>query len=548
MLTLLAIGPRVLYVHAQDGRTCATADRMNLTQSPRFTESFASPTDKIGYLKAIKKLKPGEVRKAASELQLLHSATARNALGIILEAQCDDVGALKAFQQALELEPNFAEAAYNAATLLARKGRYSAAILQIQSVLRGGQTGDDAACALRELLAETKSNIGQDESAAEILNAFSVECPDSPQVHFSLGLADVRLGRLPDAVIQFQEELRLKPNEANGLLNLAKALLDLRNYSESVPYLEQYIPLRPNDAQGYYALGYALQAMDRSKEAVEKLSLAARLSPKDYNVRFYLGMVLWESGRPEAALPEFEAAERLKPEETQVHFELARLLVKLNMKRRAVEESAWAQRASARGMQNYQVRADACIVEGNLLRERGELDAAAEQFRQASTLDSKNAAARYQLGLVLAELNEPQSARQEFKEAITLNAKFAFAYNALGMSYKKEGKYSEAAEAFEGAIRINPQFAEAKNNLGTLYATQGENNKALILFREATEDSPGYAVAYLNWGLLLGNEGDLRGAKKMFEKALQLSPELTEAQRDLHIANEALNVQVNARR
>ena len=523
-------------------------DRDKVVQELRSLDSLSRSTERISYEKAILDFKAGKPSQAARELEPLHSAVSRNALGVILEAKGDKEGALAAFQDALELRPDFAEASYNGAQLLIREGRYTAAISQIQSVLARHQIGDRSAYGMRTLLAEAYSHLGQDERAAEILNALSVECPDSTQVHFSLGLADMRLGRLPEAVIQFQQELRLKPNEANGLLNLAKVLVDLRNYSEAVPYLERYIPLRPNDAQGYYALGYALQAMDRSKEAVEKLSHAARLSPKDYNVRFYLGMALWESGRPEAALPEFEAAERLKPEETQVHFELARVLVKLNMKQRAVEESAWAQRASARAMQNYQVRADACIVEGNLLRERGELDAAAEQFRQASTLDPKNAAARYQLGLVLAELNGPKSARQEFKEAITLDAKFAFAYNALGMSYKKEGKYSEAAEAFEGAIRINPQFAEAKNNLGTLYATQGENNKAAILFKEATEDSPGYAVAYLNWGLLLGNEGDLRGAKKMFEKALQLSPELPEAQRDLQVANEALDVQVNARR
>jgi tetratricopeptide (TPR) repeat protein len=284
----------------RDDRLRTIENREKVVQELRSLDSLSRSPDRISCQKAILDFKAGKLSQAARELEPIHSAIARNALGVVLEAKGDNRGALAAFQEALQLEPEFTKASHNAAHLLILEGRYIAAISQIQSVLTRVETGDKVAYALRGLLAEAYSHLGQDEHAAEILNALSVEGPDSAQVRFSLGLADARLGRLPEAVKQFQEELRLKPNEADGLINLAKALLELRNYSESVTYLEEYIHLRPNDAQGYYALGYALQAMDRSKEAVEKLSHAARLSPKDYDIRFYLGKALWRSGRPEA--------------------------------------------------------------------------------------------------------------------------------------------------------------------------------------------------------------------------------------------------------
>lgn len=424
------------------------------------------------------------------------------------------------------------------AKALIQEGRPRAAIYILQSALQRTRDQEKETFSLRLLLAKADLYTGDNDDAAKILNALIAEKPGSVEAHLDLALAYARLKSFPTAVKQFREVLRLQPQNAAGLLGLSKALLNLKKSSEAAPYLNKYLQLRPNDAQGHYALGYALLSLGHSKEASSEFSQAARLSPDDYEVRLRWGIALWRTGQTEAAVSELKAAERLAPNEVQVHAQLARLLLSLGKKGQAQEESASAERLSSLKVRRDQ--ALLCIAKGNLLLDRGDLDGAAEQFRQASELDPVNAGAHYNLGLALAKLKRAQEARSQFQEAIALDPKFVLAYNALGLSYKKAGQFIEAQTAFRQALHVDPQCAEAKNNLGTLYAVLGENSKAVDLFKEAIEDVPGYPMPYLNWGLLLANQGSLKEAQMMFEKVLQISPNLAEARKDLQIVNEAL--------
>jgi tetratricopeptide (TPR) repeat protein len=502
----------------------------------------ASPaTQDERYQKALAHFRAGNPKRAIQELRSLHSAVASNALGIVLESMGNRTGALKAFEDALTLQPGFAEPAYNAAKLMIQAGRPKAAIYQLQSALARHPRPVDTTISLRLLLAETDAYVGQDKRAAQLLEALAVERPDSPEVHFNLALTYARLGALDPAIRQFRDELRLNPKDCAGLLGIAKAMLNQKKGPAALPFLQKYVRLRPNDPEGHYVLGYALLDVGRPQEAIANLSKAARISPDDYNIRFHLGLALWQTGKLKAALSQFEAAERLKPDEAQVRFELARILWSQGKKKEAEAESASAERLSA--LRQRRDQASYCIAKGNLLLDRGDLTGAAEQFRDALELNPKSAGALYNLGLILARSGDQQGARHEFQAAIALDPKLALAYNALGISYKTDGQVSEAKAAFQQAIRINPEYAEAKNNLGTLYATLGQNAEALALFKQATEDSPQYPAPYLNRGLLLAKEGNLNRARAMFENALRLSPGSAEARKDLQIVEEALTSQ-----
>ena len=245
---------------------------------------------------------------------------------------------------------------------------------------------------------------------------------------------------------------------------------------------------------------------------------------------------MWQTGQLEAALSNFEAAKRLKPEEVEVRSSLARILWSLGRKEEVREETASVERLSQR--QHQRDQSSYSLARGNLLLDQGDLNGAAELFREALKFDPESARARNNLGLALARLNDPQDARRELEKAIALDPKLALAYNALGTIYMQAEQISEAEAAFQKAIRVDPQYAEAKSNLGALYAKLGRNAEAVALFKEAVEDSPQYPQSYLNWGLVLASQGNLSRAKEMFEKALQLSPNLAEARKALQIVEE----------
>jgi Flp pilus assembly protein TadD len=508
---------------------------------PRLQDPFSTATPPVGgelYRKALADFRAGKLDQAAAELKTLDSAASRNALGVVLETKGDQQGALSAFQDALKLQPDFAEAAYNAANLYMNQGRSSAAIYQLESALGESQGRNDNTYSLQMLLVQAYATAGQDKPAAKVLKKLLEERPDSAEVHLNLAITDAHLDLLDAASIQFRETLRLEPENTTALLGLAKVLLRLKDPAGARTYLQHYVRVKPNDPEGYFVLGCDWRDANESKQSAAAFAQAARLKPDDYDIKYHLGMALSHVGDLQAALLNLQSAKTLKPDDVQVHSALARVLKSLGKTEEARAESASAERLSARKARQSQ--ADLHIVNGGLLLERSDLRGAAEEFRQALQFDPQSAPAHSNLGLVLSHLNDPEGARRELERAITLDPKAVLARNALGSLDMQEGKVADAQAAFTAAIRINPQYAEAKNNLGTLDAEIGKNAEAVALFAEAVEDAPRYPQAYLNWGLVLASQGDLSGAKPKLEKALQLSPNLAQAQKALEYVNRNL--------
>ena len=268
--------------------TYGGAELERTTRELRSLDSPSQTTHEERYQQALADFRAGKLEQAVRELRVLDSAVARNALGVVLETMGDHGGALAAFQDALRLQPDFAGAAYNAAKLLMRQGRTSAAIFQLQSTLEGRRGRDDTTFSLQMLLVEAYASDGQDKRAAEILEELLTERPGSAKVRFYLAMTYASLGSLDVAVRHYREGLRLKPKDCAGLMGLAKTLLKSKKSSDATPYLQEYVRLKPNDAEGYYVLGCALRDAGHSNESAKAFLQAARLSPEDYDIRYHL--------------------------------------------------------------------------------------------------------------------------------------------------------------------------------------------------------------------------------------------------------------------
>src|SRR5579872_7309460 len=96
------------------------------------------------------------------------------------------------------------------------------------------------------------------------------------------GFALVGLGRYQEALIPFEQAIRLDPNFALAYRNKANALAHLGSYQEAVTAYEQTIRLDTdacNDAIIYYNMGFALTNLERYQEAVMAYEQAIRLKP-----------------------------------------------------------------------------------------------------------------------------------------------------------------------------------------------------------------------------------------------------------------------------
>ena len=149
--------------------------------------------------------------------------------------------------------------------------------------------------------------------------------PDSAGTHNNLGIALFQQGRVPEAIAQYEQALQIKPDYAEAHNNLGAALLHQGRVTEAITHYEQAVQIRPDHARAHNNLGVALAQVGRIQEAIGHFEQALRLKPDFTEAHYNLGVALAQAGRVQEAIGHFEQALRLKPDFTEAQNKLAQL-------------------------------------------------------------------------------------------------------------------------------------------------------------------------------------------------------------------------------
>jgi tetratricopeptide (TPR) repeat protein len=360
--------------------------------------------------------------------------------------------------------------------------------------------------------------------------------PDYMEAHNNLGCSlEKAPGRLNDAVAQFDEALRLEPNYVEAHNNKGNALNSLGRTAEAVAQYEEALRLRPDYVEAHYNLGNALDSLGRKAEAVAQYGEALRLKPDYVKAHNNLGNVLGTLGRSAEAVAQYEEALRLDPDYAEAHFNLGNALNKLGRTPEAVAEYGRALRLKP----DY---VEAHYNLGNALDSLGRKAEAAAQFGEAARLRPDYADAHYNLGNALDSQGRTADAILQFQEAVRLKPDFAEAHNNLGCDLQKEpGRLDDAVAQYEEALRLKPGHVEAHYNLGSaLQMIPGRMEEAVAQYEEALRLRPGYPEAHYNLGNALSSLGRTSEAVAQYEEALRLRPDYVGAHCNLGIALKSL--------
>jgi len=372
------------------------------------------------------------------------------------------------------------------------------------------------------LIADRGGNLPE---AERHFRAAAARSNSSASAHNNYGVILVRLGRSDQAATEFETSLRLKPDQAGPLVNLAQI-----RFGTGTPdglhaareLFERARKIAPDAEIGRALVVIALRLNDLSAAALYYQDYHERMSTAPTTVtsaqaRAELGRALLAAGLVKEANTELEAVVASDPTNAENIIRLARsyqALKNIGAAGRTLES------AIARGIDTAPVYA--ALAE--IYEVSGHIENAIPAMRLAIQRDPRNESYRFRYGMLLTDTRAPEAAIIRLTEALQEFPQSPKLFFALGVAHFKNNKHELAAGAFKRAIELDPKFASALAYLGLTYDETGRSAEALALYNQAlAADEKLAAGHYLVANALLRDpNGDLALAEKHLIRAIDI--------------------------
>jgi tetratricopeptide (TPR) repeat protein len=232
--------------------------------------------------------------------------------------------AAEAYNRAIGIKPDLAEACFGLGNALKAQGKLDEAV----SAYRGAiLSNSNYAAAYLNLGNALREQGLLDEAIAAYRQATLIR-PDYANALCNLGAALKQSGRVDEAIAEYLRALVLHPNDAETHCNLGGAFFDQGKLEEAVESCRQAIALNPGLAEAHNNFGLALMQLGQLPEARAALEDAVRLAPRNPKYRLDLGVIKrFAAGDPQLAEMERLAGESASlpaEDKIELHFALAR--------------------------------------------------------------------------------------------------------------------------------------------------------------------------------------------------------------------------------
>jgi tetratricopeptide (TPR) repeat protein len=268
--------------------------------------NFAVPSERILQLKTAS---PQNFAAFNAEMQKSKKVAAQNlySQGLARLSVDDYTRALNFFEKAVEIDPNYAEAWYQAGFCYGVLGRH-------QESLKASKK----AVLLRPDWAEPWLNIGtsnfalgQYKEAAEAYKQATKIDPSNPEAYYALGISLNKLNRTDEEILAYKRAIAQKPDHTNALEKLGLAYFKQKRFNDAVQIFETLKNYKP-EAKIYNYLGESYFEASKFEEAIEAFNNALNLNPNFEKARYNLGRSYLKIGDRESANFQYEILRNMK--------------------------------------------------------------------------------------------------------------------------------------------------------------------------------------------------------------------------------------------
>lgn len=298
------------------------------------------------------------------------------------------------------------------------------------------------------------------------------------------------------AVAAYREAARLRPDEAEPYLRLARIYLDWGQVEKALDVISEAERRSGAEADRLERLWIAVYAARTDWPAVVEHAgrLLARV-PADRDVRHALAWAHLQLRQWDAARAEYEALLQTDPADSLAHERLG--VLSLGDDPAAIQHLYTARSdlagrllavLSEPGVTDDLAYANARI--GRVLFEAQEWALAARQFERALALSPDYADAHAYLGYVLDQLGQPADALSHLQRAVALTPNSVVAHLFMGLHYDRQGDWAAARAEYEAAYDLDPQNPAICIEIGGTWAAEDNYVAAEIWLGEAVRLQP----------------------------------------------------------
>jgi len=195
--------------------------------------------------------------------------------------------AVKSFEKAIALKPDYTEVNYN--------------------------------------LGLTLQELGQLEDAVKCYEKAIATKPDYAEAHNNLGATLKDLGQLDTAVKSYKKAVTVKPDYAEAHYGFGITLYLLDQLEDAIKCYEKAVAIKPDYAEAHYNLGGTFYQLNQLDAAVKSYKKAIAVKPDYAEVHFSLGVVFRTLSQQDAAVKCYEKAVAIKPGYAEAHRNLSAL-------------------------------------------------------------------------------------------------------------------------------------------------------------------------------------------------------------------------------